>query len=540
MKDLTFTYLTPFGGSGLGAYGVGQGEITLPNHGVRARWECLGGFDIDETACADFEYLNGVPQLLADIRKLTTADIRRAYGKRAPDMVLSSAPCQGGSGLLSAEKAKSQKYQDLNELALIWAELMIGAWDSPPPLLLFENVPRLVARAPKMIAKLRRLLRRAGYVLHEGFHDCGELGGLAQHRHRWLLVARKPDLCPPLLYQPPKRRVRGCGDVLGQLPMPGTIDAKPWGKMHELPRLSWLNWVRLALIPAGGDWRDLEGVLAEGQERRELFKRHGVEAWDQPTGTIAAGLGSNGVRNVADPRIAWFRGVYGVSPWAQASGTITTAATPSHGRYSVADPRLTCAPRAGAYGVQDWAKASRAITAHLEVDNGRGAVADPRVDPGFDPSVKRAFDAGYAVLEWRAAARTIAGISSVGCGAYAVADPRIDETPTDGGNWAGDPKKPPPFVPVIIAEDGTWHRPLTTLELAALQGFPLRVRGEALKLSGESHTRWRKAIGNAIPGPTAQAIGERMLVALAEGALGAFSLSSGAVWVAPELEVSHG
>jgi site-specific DNA-cytosine methylase len=532
MRDLEFTLITPFGGSGLGALGFQNAEIRLPGLDVAARWKLLGGFDIDAQACADYEYLTGVRQLCADVNALTPAGLRREFGQRAPHCVFTSAPCQGGSGLLSAKKAATPKYQALNELALAWTRTMLATWAEPPALMLFENVPRLVARAPKMIKELRRLLKRAGYVLTDGYHDCGELGGLAQRRRRWLLVARLPRRCPPILYQPPKKRVRGCGEVLSALPMPGTPEARAWGRMHELPKLSWLNWVRLALIPAGGDWRDLEGILAEGQARREVFKRHAVESWSEPTGTVSADPGSNGVGAVADPRIAWYGGVLGVQDWADVSATVTGAAAATRGAFSVADPRIACKPRAGHYGVQDWEQPAKTVTAVLQVDNGPGAVADPRV--------KRAFDAGYAVLAWQDAARTIATLTSVGCGAYAVADPRIDETPPDGGAWTGDPRKKPPFTPVIIAADNTWHRPLTTLELAALQGFPLRVRGEPLLLAGNSHERFRKAIGNAVPAPAAQAIGEKMLVALAEGALGTFSMSSDAVWVLPEAEALHG
>lgn len=491
MRELTYRAFFPFGGSGAGALGFQDAQAHLPGFDVTARFEVVGGFDIDAQACADFQYLTGVEQLCIDARALTPAMLRRAAGKRAPDCVFTSAPCQGSSGLLSAEKAKSEKYQSLNELALIWVRLMLATWDEPPALMLFENVPRIQARAAEMLSTMKRLLRAAGYVLTDGHHDCGELGGLAQHRRRWLLVARHPRRCPPLLYQPPKRRVRGCGEVLGNLPVPGSIDARAFGRMHEMPRLSWLNWVRLALIPAGGDWRDLEGVLAEGQARREEFKRHAVEAWHEPVGTVA-GVGNNGVANVADPRIDWFKGILGVNAWDVAAPTVTTSSSPSNGRYSVADPR-----------------------------------------------VKRAFDAGYAVLDWRAAARTIATKTSAGCGAYAVADPR-SVVPTERV-WEGDPRKPPDFTPVIVASDGTWHRPLTTLELAALQGFPMQVRGEPLKLAG-SNSRIRTAIGNAVPPPAAHAIAERMLIALAEGALGAFSMSSETVWVTPEkhAEERHG
>jgi site-specific DNA-cytosine methylase len=442
MRELVFRAAFPFGGSGGGARGFLDAAITLQNLGVSARFESVGGIDVDALACADFEYLTHSLSLCADVLSLTPEDLRKQFGTRAPDCVFMSPPCKGASALLSAAKSRTAKYQDMNELALVWTRLMLSAWEEHPPLLLLENVPQLKTRAAKMLTEVRRLLRRAGYVLSDGFHDCGELGGLAQRRRRYLLVARLPKRCSPFLYQPLKRRVRGCGEVLSELPMPGTPAALELGRMHELPRLSWRNWARLSLIPAGGDWRDLDGVLA-------------AESWQEPTGT------SNGGRS-----------------------------------------------KAGA----------------MRADNAPAALADLRVS--------YAFDAGYGVLRWEDAARTIAGTSAVGCGAYAVADPRSGR-PEDGGVWTGDPRARPPFIPVIIAKDGTWHRPVTTLELAALNGFPLRVRGEPLRLAGASHSSWRERIGDAVPPSAARAIAERMLVTLAEAALGTFSLSNNAVWVDP-------
>jgi site-specific DNA-cytosine methylase len=121
-------------------------------------------------------------------------------------------------------------------------------------------------------------------------------------------------------------------------------------------------------------------------------------------------------------------------------------------------------------------------------------------------------------MSWDDAAKTITGSARFDNGTFAVADPR----------------KPPERLPLIVAADGTWHRPLTTLELAALQGFPTIIDGKPLVLSGSSQSAWRERIGNAVPPPTAQAIAEQMLVTLAQADLEAFTLStSGAVWVEP-------
>jgi site-specific DNA-cytosine methylase len=514
-----YTAFFPFGGAGGGALGFQQAEVRML--GQRAHFKILGGLDIDGQGCKDFEYLTGVPQACTDVRALTPEALRGIAGDVAPDVVFMSPPCKGASGLLSEALASSAKYQAMNDLALVWTRLMLATWGAAPPrLVLLENVPRLKSRAGGMLREIRRLLNRAGYVCSDGFHDCGEIGGLAQRRRRYLLVARHRERVAPLLYQPPIRRVRACGEVLGPLPMPGDLAAGP---MHRLPRISWLNWVRLALIPAGGDWRDLPGVLAEGEKRREQFKRHAVEDWAAPVGTVS-GSGSNAVENVADPRL----GLGACKPGAH------------HNKYRI----------------ERWDGPAHTVIGATRPGSGAPGVADPRWGSG-GLGVKNAFDHGYAVLPWDAPSPTVAGKSHPGNGAYAVADPRLTCRPRESSGAYGvisweeaagtvtgsacldngrfsvaDPRKPPAEVPVIVAADGTWHRPLTTLELAVLQGFPATIDGHPLQLAGNASSAWRERIGNAVPPPAAEAIATKMLVALMQADHEAFTLSGeSAVWV---------
>lgn len=276
----TFRVLFPFCGLGAGALGFLRAAVSLFD--VEHRFESAGGIDFDADACRDFERLTSSPALCADVAKLTAEELRAFAGVDAPDVVFSSPPCQGYSGLMSETKSKESKYQALNELVLTWTKLMLEAWPGQPPkLVLIENVPRIETRGKALLAQVKKLLRARGYVFHASSHDCGEIGGLAQHRQRYLLVARHAPSTPALLYQPVKRRVRGCGEVLSQLPLPGTPSAGP---LHELPKISTLNWIRLALIPPGGDWRAIEGAL----ERRRFSNVMRVIRWDGSVPAIKA------------------------------------------------------------------------------------------------------------------------------------------------------------------------------------------------------------------------------------------------------------
>jgi len=88
------------------------------------------------------------------------------------------------------------------------------------------------------------------------------------------------------------------------------------------------------------------------------------------------------------------------------------------------------------------------------------------------------------------------------------------------------------LVAVIRSLDGTWHRPFTTLELAALQS--LIDPEEAIELDGISDSAWRERIGNAVPPDAATAIagviGETLLLAWRGET---FVLGSTPIWVRP-------
>jgi site-specific DNA-cytosine methylase len=95
-----------------------------------------------------------------------------------------------------------------------------------------------------------------------------------------------------------------------------------------------------------------------------------------------------------------------------------------------------------------------------------------------------------------------------------------------------DPTRPRPFPTIVIAADGTWHRPLTTLELAVLQGLPATVRGRPLQLAGNSSEQ-REHIGNAVPVGASRAIAEQMLKTLVAADEKGMFLSSTPIWVSP-------
>ncbi|EKQ6409644.1 DNA cytosine methyltransferase [Pseudomonas aeruginosa] len=609
-------------GLGGGAAGFNRARPRVGN--VEAHWECLGGIDVDPAGLRDFERLAGVPGTLLDLftrdqyvrfhgkepptgwREATPEDIRRAAGGRRPDAVFISSPCKGASGLLSEKMSLTPKYQALNELTLRCIWLMGEAWaDDPVPLIVFENVPRLASRGRHLLDQINSLLGGFGYAVAETTHDCGELGGLAQSRKRFLLVARHVEKVPPFLYEPEKKSLRAVGDILGRMPLPGDIEAA--GPMHRVPSLQWKTWVRLALVRAGSDWRSLNDLAVEDGYLRDLIivpEYHrgvlGVNHWGDSCGVVAgASRPMNGRFSVADPRApanALQYQQYGVRRWTDTSGAIIGVKSPGQGTYSVADPR---GQSFGKYPVTDWDGPSGTVIAASTTGQGAFAVADPRPDVAWYKNVFRVVSmdqpagtvtgghspssGGQAVAdpryhnwhpgassrklhvgEWGSATGTVTGSLQVASGALSIADPRVlDRTKGDAyltgghygvvgfdqsagavsasarhdnGRWSvADPRMPAAndrLTCIIQSLDGTWHRPFTTLELAALQS--LVDPEEQLVLDGLSDSDWRERIGNAVPPAAAEAIAGVMGTTLLLAEQGeTFMLSNTPIWVRP-------
>lgn len=531
-------------GLGGGAKGFNKAKPVVGN--LQAEWQCIGGVDVDAAGLRDFERLSGVPGTLMDLftREMYAAfhgkeppagwkeaapdDVRKAAGYQRPNAVFISSPCKGASGLLSETMSLTPKYQALNQLTLRCVWLMCEAWkDDPVDLIVFENVPRLATRGRHLLDQINQLLNFYGYAVAETTHDCGELGGLAQSRKRFLLVARHIEKVPPFLYEPAKKTLKSVGSILGRMPLAG--DTAAAGPMHRVPALQWKTWVRLALVDAGKDWRCLNDLAIEDGYLRDFMivpqayaGYLGVNDWDESMGTVAGRSSpTNGAFSVADPRAnagALQYQQYGVRRWDQTSGAIIGVKSPGQGTFSVADPRDTGIGHAK-YNVAQWDGSSRTVISGSTTGQGAFAVQDPR--PGMKRGKGDAYLSGghYGVVDWKDQ-----------CGAVSASARQ------DNGRWSvADPRMPLPnerVTCVIESLDGTWHRPFTTLELAALQS--LVEPEEWLELDGLSDQAWRERIGNAVPPDAAEAMAFTMgTTLLLAGAGETFMLSNMPIWVRP-------
>ena len=439
-----------FCGVGAGARGFNQANPRVGN--VVAKFECRGGIDVDAGAIRNFKRLTGAEGTVMDLfsreqylafhgkeppagwREAGPADIMATFGPRV-DVAFLSAPCKGFSGLLSSKQSLTDKYQALNALTLRGVWLLCEAYkDDPVPIILFENVPRIANRGRYLLDQICAILRSYGYNVAETVHDCGELGGLAQSRKRFLLIARQREIIPNFIYTPEKHRLRGVGEVIGKLPLPGDPIA---GAMHRVPALQWKSWLRLALVPAGRDWRALNelavvdgvlrdyGILPEGLRDNGL----GVCRWED-SAPLLTGQRSpyQGRFSVADVRYDGRdrSSTLGVGTWDGHIGTIQGESYPTNGRFAIADPRPDRSLSLGHeyLGVNTWSMSVGAISSRGGATNGAYSIADPR--PDYGPSTHRYV---LGVLDWSEFAGVLGSSPKPTCGANSIADPRVDGHP---------------------------------------------------------------------------------------------------------------
>jgi hypothetical protein len=168
------------------------------------------------------------------------------------------------------------------------------------------------------------------------------------------------------------------------------------------------------------------------------------------------------------------------------------------------------------------------------VAGGALAVADPRTGLTRAKGDHYLTAAHYGVVPWAESCGAVSAAAGHDNGKWSVADPRASCFLTGNETNEADemPDQNTNLVAVIRALDNTWHRPFTTLELAALQG--LVDPEEHLELEGLSDSAWRERIGNAVPPPAAQAIagvmGQTLLLAWSGET---FMLNAMPIWVQP-------
>lgn len=527
----------------------------------RAGWRSVGSIDRDAKALAQLRRWTGTPVFAADIGAMQPAELR-ALVPEAPDMMIMSPPCKSFSGCMPAARAAEDRYVDMSQLAVRATFLALEAWPRPPGLILIENVPRIQTRGAPLLEQIVGLLHRYEFAVDTRTHCCGRLFGGAQQRLRFLLLARHMPRVRAFVRRPPEKPLRGVGEVIMRFPSPVAEHADP---MHRMPLLSPMNWLRLAAIRPGRDWRDLPAEIviagrAEATDPRPPWDRErhagrpdswGVGSLDAPSLTIRGRQEvQTSRRSIVDTRLgeraARQNGGFGVEDDEAPAHAVLAEGSVQNTRASVVDTRLGCAPRRTAYGVQDPEASAGAVLGHHAHDNAVGSVADARL--GHSPR-----RGTLGVLDPAEPAPTIRGHHGPRQAPAAVLDSRgwpvpthelvrdVDGTLTlyqlDDGAPLDITSKRPCLLVIASVDRQTgrrgWHRPMTPRELFALQDGDDDFVVEGPRSSSKDQAGIIEWIGNMIPCGAAEAIGTEAKLALESSEEAGF-LRGPDVWVQPD------
>ena len=250
-----------------------------------------------------------------------------------------------------------------------------------------------------------------------------------------------------------------------------------------------------------------------------------IVPWDGAAGAVTSAHGTG--QCVADPRSGTGfggKGKYLVTPFDAPSGTVIAASTTGQGAFAVSDPRCSNW-HAGAsrqkLKVTPWESAAGCVTGSQHAASGALVVADPRPGLQRDRGDHYLTAGHYGVQRWDGPTLAVSGSACHDNGFWSVADPRL-------------PAATDQLVAIIRSMDGTWHRPFTTLELAALQGLYDPDDERILEMDSGSDSAAREHIGNMVPRQAARAIAEEIGRAILLARTGnTFQLSDTPVWVRP-------
>lgn len=271
------------------------------------------------------------------------------------------------------------------------------------------------------------------------------------------------------------------------------------------------------------------------QSQRTDYKqnKYRVTRHDETAGAvIGASTTGNGAFAVADPRAGYHSGkthqsVLHVHKMDDVSKTVTGSRAPYSGGLSIADPRPGYGPQThhNVLQVHRMEDTAKTISGANHPAGGALSIADPRPVALSSPERAAYLTGGhYGVAPWDSQSGAVPAYAKNNNGPWSVADPRIDRLPAPEER----------LVAVIRALDGTWHRPFTTLDLAALQSMIDPELPGFLWLDGNSDSQWREWIGNAVPEDAAEAMaGEFFRCLLLVWSGQTFILSDQDIWVQP-------
>jgi DNA (cytosine-5)-methyltransferase 1 len=273
----------------------GAGGLTygLKQAGIRVR----AGIDLDPACRYPFEHNNRRSRfILADVAKVSGAQIERLFPRTDLSLLAGCAPCQPFSPYCRGTDTSEQEDWGL---LYEFARLVRTA---RPHFVTMENVSDLGTK--QVFTDFVSELEDLGYETAWKSLNCATVG-VAQERYRLVLLASRigPIQLPvPRLTAKEFRTVR---DVIGCLPRVSSGGTHRDDPMHRARNLDEINLRRIRASLPGGTWRDWPAKLrapchlkTSGGTYQSVYARM---TWDDPSPTITTQFHNFGTGRFGHP-----------------------------------------------------------------------------------------------------------------------------------------------------------------------------------------------------------------------------------------------
>lgn len=268
-----------------------------------AGFDIIVGIDNDKAALETFKLNhNGAVALNADLSEPETFDkIKQIVGDRQIDVIIAGPPCQGFSltGPRNFDDKRNKLYLAVFEVVKQYN----------PKAFIIENVPGMETLYNGEIkAEILKRFRKLGYNVESCILVAADYG-VPQMRKRLIFMGIRKDLGEPCFPKPTftSENYRTCRDALSDLPALTDTLGLEESKYTSEPKTEYQRLMRgkctvlhnhtatnhtqmvkdtIALVPEGGNYKDLPKGIGESRKFHEAWTRYDG---NKPSRTIDTG-----------------------------------------------------------------------------------------------------------------------------------------------------------------------------------------------------------------------------------------------------------
>ena len=288
----------------------------------QAGFEPVLGVDIDEGAIKTYNRHNNDRGIIADVKTIRGADVKRLSKHRRIDVLAGGPPCQAFSSVAVAKWRSlgmpSTMSHPINRLYVEFLRLVL---EVGPKFFVMENVERMLSIGEGQVTRNVKSVLKGRYSVRFYKKDVAEFG-VPQHRRRALVIGNRLNLENPELdggysgangHKKPLVTVRDAIADLPRIKQGGGTDAMTYPKTGKVSPYatrmrSRTNVVRnhvarrhsrrdlriFSMIRPGKCIADIPGKY--NPYRKDIFlDKYRKQPWHKPSSTILAHLSKDGL-----------------------------------------------------------------------------------------------------------------------------------------------------------------------------------------------------------------------------------------------------